>query len=161
MAFPKVRKFTPVNTKKYLGNWNAIYARSSWELKFLRWCDTNAAVIKYNSEDVVVPYWSSAEQKMRNYHIDFYLEYHTNDGKRKQVLIEIKPHAQTLPPKKGRKDPQVFLNEQVTYQVNQDKWAAAKEFAKSNGMEFVVFTEYELGIAKPMKVVNARKAAKK
>lgn len=146
MSFPKVRKFAPQNPSKYLGDYNAIYARSSWELKFLRWCDTSSAVIKYNSEDVVIPYWSNAEQKMRNYHVDFYIEYFKADGSKKELLIEIKPHVQTLPPKKGRKDKDTFLNEQVTYQVNQDKWNAAREFAKKNNMEFVVFTEYELGL---------------
>lgn len=150
MSFPKVRKFTPVNTNKYLGDYNAIYARSSWELKFLRWCDSNPAVIKYNSEDVVVPYWSSAEQKQRNYHIDFYIEYFKSDGTKKELLIEIKPHAQTIPPKKKRNN-ESYMKEQLTYQVNQDKWNAAKEFARKNNMEFVVFTEYHLGLKAPPK----------
>ena len=79
------------------------------------------------------------------YHMDFFVYYKTSDGNTRKLLIEVKPYNQTIPPKKrGRKKLETFLNEQKTYQINQDKWKAAKQYAKSKGWEFVIMTEYEL-----------------
>jgi hypothetical protein len=44
----------------------------------------------------------------------------------------------------------------LTYQVNQDKWKAAREWAKKNGFEFIILTEYELGLAKRNEKGNDR-----
>jgi hypothetical protein len=81
---------------------------------------------------------------MRTYHLDFVITVQTKSGV-KTMLVEIKPHSQTLKPerKKGKKM-ESFLNECYVYQVNMDKWMHAKKFAEERGWEFVVLTEEQL-----------------
>ena len=145
--FPKVRQFRPKNPQKYFGTTHNIYARSMWEVKMMHWCDNEPSVIKWNSEDFVVPYYSKSEAKWRNYHIDFYIEYKSANGSIKKALIEIKPYCQTVAPKLGRrKSEQSYLKEKLAYQVNLDKWEAAWDYAQARGMEFLIFDEYDLGL---------------
>lgn len=146
-GYPKPKQFMPMNKDKYLGNVNNIIYRSSWELKMMRWCDRNPSVIKWNSEDVVIKYFSKADNKQRNYHMDFYVICRQLNGNIVKLLIEVKPYSQTIPPKKrGKKSEQTYLNELYTYQVNKDKWDYAEKFAQQNGMVFKIFDEYDLGI---------------
>ena len=148
-GFPKPKKFKPENPEKYVGKVNDIVSRSSWETKMFRWCDNNPSVIKWNSEDIVIPYYSAADGKMRRYHIDVYAAIKMKDGSVKQYLIEIKPHAQTIKPvMRGRKKKETYLNECYTFQVNSDKWKHAKAWAEKNNMEFIIMSEYELGLKK-------------
>ncbi len=145
--YPKPKQFMPLNKDKYLGNVNNIIYRSSWELKMMRWCDRNPSVIKWNSEDVVIKYFSKADNKYRNYHMDFYIICRQTNGNIVKLLIEVKPYTQTIPPKKrGRKSEQTYINELHTWQVNKDKWEQAEKFAQQNGMIFKIFDEYDLGI---------------
>ena len=37
-----------------------------------------------------------------------------------------------------------YINEVITYSINDAKWKAAKEFCKDYGMEFMLITEKEL-----------------
>lgn len=142
-------KFVPSKPEKYIGNLKEITWRSSWELKFMRWCDLNPSVVQWNSEGLHIPYYSQADQKMRKYHVDFVIRYKTPEGDLKTSLIEIKPDSQTRPPSnKGRKKPETYLAECHTYQVNMDKWRHAAAWAKKNDAEFRVMTEYDLGIAR-------------
>lgn len=148
-GYPKPKRFKPTNPKKYVGNVNEIVSRSSWETKMFRWCDDNPSVLKWNSEDIVIPYFSSADEKMRKYHIDVYAAIKMADGSVKQYLIEIKPDSQTKKPtKRGRKTNETYLKECYTFQVNSDKWQHAKAFAEKNNMEFIIMTEYDLGLKK-------------
>lgn len=111
------------------------------------WADHNTSVLKWGSEIKAIPYWSSAQKKMRRYYPDFFIQIKNKDGQLETIIIEIKPHSECLPPK-PRKHTKKYLNECLTYQINQDKWSAAKEYAKKHNMKFVVMTEYELGIKK-------------
>lgn len=148
-GFPTPKKFKPRNPEKYVGRVDDIVSRSSWETKMFRWCDDNPSVLRWNSEDIIIPYYSTADGKMRKYHIDVYAAIKMKDGSVKQYLIEIKPHAQTIKPtKRGRKKQETYLKECYTYQVNSDKWKHAREWAQKQGMEFIVMTEYELGLKK-------------
>lgn len=143
--YPKPLKFKPKNIEKYIGDYTNITSRSSWETKFMRWCDNHPSIIKWSSEGVVIPYYSTCEDKMRNYYMDFFIYYKTNTNTTKKLLVEIKPFSQTIPPKKrGRKKLETFLYEQKTYQVNQDKWKSASKYAKNMGWDFIIMTEYEL-----------------
>ncbi|USV40936.1 head completion protein [Xanthomonas phage BUDD] len=141
-------RYRLLHPEKYVGNANDVVYRSSWELRFNRWCDLNPSVVKWNSEEIVIPYYSSAEFKNRRYFVDYIVQLKMADGSLKTLLIEIKPESQTIAPVKGRKKPERYLQECITYQVNQDKWTAARAYAAKHGMEFRVMTEYDLGIAK-------------
>lgn len=107
------------------------------------YCDSNENIIEVSSEPFAIPYFSQVDGKRRRYYIDFYIK--TRDGRK--VLIEVKPFKETQPPRKC-KNKKRFLNESETYIRNTDKWKAAKEFCKLNGMEFIIMTEYELGLKK-------------
>lgn len=145
--FPKPKLFRPKNPHKYVGDLEQITSRSSWETRFMDWCDRNPSVIRWNSEGLIIPYFSQADGKQRRYYVDFVLEIRTNEGDIKKLLVEIKPHAQTQPPKTTRKTKR-FMEELYTYQVNMDKWKHATDWAEKNGFDFKVLTEYDLGIAK-------------
>lgn len=138
-------KFEPRNPSKYIGDVRNIVFRSSWELRFLRWCDASDAVIGYTSEEVVIPYWSAVDQKMHRYFVDFMIHVTTPAGSKK-YLIEVKPKEQTEPPKKTKS--KYYQSQCLTYVQNIEKWKAAKEWAVKNGIEFVVMTEVDLFGAK-------------
>ena len=44
-------KYTPKNPIKYKGDPTNIIYRSSWELKFMKWCDLREDVIEWQSEE--------------------------------------------------------------------------------------------------------------
>ena len=62
--------FTPTNSEKFIGS-KAVY-RSGLELKFFRFCDTNPNVLKWGSENVVVPYKSPLDNRVHKYYVDNY-----------------------------------------------------------------------------------------
>ena len=52
------------NPVKYRGNIHDVIYRSSWELKFMKWCDTNISVLEWGSETMVIPYKSPVDSKV-------------------------------------------------------------------------------------------------
>lgn len=148
-GYPKPFKFEPTRPDKYIGDPNKIVMRSSWELKLARWCDMNPSVISWTSEELVIPYYSRADQKMRRYFMDFVIKMRVSDGTVITYMIEVKPEKQTMMPKAGRgRSKKTVLNETYTFMVNTDKWNAANEYARKHGMVFKIMTEKELGIVK-------------
>lgn len=137
----KQGQFTPKNKEKYLGDVEKIIYRSGWELQYCKYCDTNPSIIKWNSEDVIIPYFNPMDEKVHRYHIDFYIKYKAKNGDIKQALIEIKPHAETLQPNSNRRKTKRYLTEVTTYIRNQAKWEHAKVFAEKHGCSFEVITE--------------------
>jgi hypothetical protein len=136
--------FIPKNPEKYVGPTPIIY-RSSWEYKFMIWCDINDKVIVWSSEPVEIKYWSRQGNKQRTYHPDFYFRILKVDGSTEDFLAEIKPKAQiqkpTLPTKMSKKalESYKFLAEQ--YVKNMDKYNAAKQYAAERNWRFIVLTE--------------------
>lgn len=147
MTRPKARKWIPKNPSKYVGDPTGIIARSSWEARAMTWFDQNPSIIKWNSEGLVIPYYSQADEKIRRYFVDFVVQIKNKAGEIKVYAVEVKPEKETLPPPPNRNRQQMF-EAVVTYQVNQDKWKHAREFCRSKGMDFIVLTEYDLGIKK-------------
>jgi len=139
-------KYQPKNTKKYVGNPSNIIYRSLWERKFMIYCDTNENILEWGSEELVIPYRSPVDGKIHRYFPDFYIKVKEPDGNIKKYLIEIKPHKQTMPPKKPQRQTKGYIYEAYEYAKNQSKWEAAKEYCKDRQWEFKVITENELGI---------------
>jgi hypothetical protein len=137
--------FAPEHPEKYAGNVNNIVFRSSWERKFMLWADKHPDVIKWGSEEIIIPYISPVDFRQHRYFTDFVVKVRAKDGSTKNYLIEVKPHAQTIPPVK-RKKTNKYINELATYAVNQAKWKAATEFCRTRNAEFLVLTEHHLGI---------------
>ena len=140
------RKYKPINPSKYIGDHSNIIMRSSWETKFAIWCDNNPSVLKWSSEETVVPYVSPIDNKAHRYFIDFKIQVRTNDGSVKTYLVEIKPDYQTRPPVKPSRKTKKFLQEVMTWGVNEAKWKAATNYAKDRGWDFIILTENHLGI---------------
>lgn len=110
--------------------------RSHWEMQVFRWCDSNDQVLKWSSEEIVVPYWYPLDKKYHRYFVD--VKFTTKEG---TFLVEIKPKSQTVAPKKPSRQTKRYLEEARTYVKNQCKWKAADEFAKDKGWQFVIWTE--------------------
>ncbi len=133
-------KYKIKNPDKYLGNPSKVVFRSLWERNAFRWCETNPKVKLWNSEEVVVPYKYQVDNKLHRYYVDLLIQMDNKDT----YLIEIKPKAQTQPPKKRSRKTKKYINEQLTYIKNQDKWEAADQYAKHKGWKFQVWTEETL-----------------
>ena len=111
------------------------------------WFDLNPSILRWNSEEIVVPYISPVDGNPHRYFVDFIIEYKTADNKIKKTLIEVKPDKQTrppTPPKNGKT--KRFLEEIMTYTVNQAKWKAAKLYAERNGIDFQILTENHIKV---------------
>ena len=143
--------FVPKNPDKYHGDKTKIISRSSWEMRFMTWCDLHPNIVKWNSEGVVVPYISPLDNKFHRYYIDFWICIE-RDGARTQYLIEVKPKAQTLPPNQKLRSAvnenratanqlKRYNRELRVYIVNKAKFIAATKFATEQGMVFQVCTE--------------------
>lgn len=143
-------RFKPRNPEKYKGDPTNIIYRSGWELKLMSYLDKHPHVTKWNSEEIVIPYRSPIDGKMHRYFPDFYVEQINKEKRKEKVLIEVKPYAQTRPPKvqntKRNKPTKRYINEVKTWGINSAKWNAAEEFCKDRGYIFRIITENELGI---------------
>ena len=153
MAKYKQGKFKPRNPGKYIGDVSDITYRSGWESKLMHYLDRHESVLRWGSEELIIPYRSPIDNRIHRYFTDFYVEQLNSHTKKKEVLvIEVKPKAQTIEPdftkrmtKKGgiRK---AYLREVKTWGINRAKWDAAEAYCKDRGWNFQILTEYELGI---------------
>jgi len=137
------RKFTPLFPQKYAGDPTNIIMRSSWETMFANWCDKNPSIIKWSSEETIIPYRCPTDNLIHRYFVDFKIT--VKDGK--TYLVEVKPKAQTMPPVYPGKRTKRYLTESMMFIKNQAKWDAAKNYCADRGWQFKIITEQELGLA--------------
>jgi len=130
-------KFTPKHPEKYVGDVKNIVYRSLWERNTFRWIDTNTSIVRWNSEELVIPYICETDNKVHRYFMDLWFQ--TKEGK--NYIIEIKPKRQTQPPKTPQRKTRRYIKESLTYVKNRSKWKAASEFAFDRGWKFEVWTE--------------------
>ena len=128
---------------KYVGTTPIIY-RSSWEYKFMVWCDNNESVEKWASEPVEIKYKSRKDNKIRKYYPDFYYK-----AGEEEYLVEIKPKAQITYPKPPVKNTRKALESYKflceAYVTNTDKYIAAKDYCEGRKWKFIVLTEDTIG----------------
>ena len=139
-------KFRPKITKKYKGDYTNIIYRSLWELKFMKYCDSNQNILEWGSEEIIIPYISPLDNRPHRYFPDFYIKVRENTGQIKKMIIEIKPKRQCIEPKVQKIKTKSYVREVCEYVKNQAKWEAATDFCKDRMMDFKVLTESELGI---------------
>jgi hypothetical protein len=134
-------RFLPKNPQKYVGNVHNILFRSSWEVTFMKWLDTNNAVLRWGSEELAIPYVNpikldqDGRPKVCRYFPDFIMMYQDSAGNIKKEIIEVKPYKESVI------TPGMTERDKMAYAVNQAKWKAAAAFAEAQGATFRVITE--------------------
>jgi len=129
--------FQPRNPTKYVGKGSIIY-RSSWELAFMNFCDTNRNILEWASESIKIPYRNPLTGKQSIYVPDFLVIYQNKTGKKVAELIEIKPKKQSVLTEK------LNSKERATVAINYAKWEAAAKWCKRNQIAFRVITEEQI-----------------
>lgn len=140
-----VQEFYEVrNPEKYDGDTKNVFYRSSWELEAFKFCDNNPNVLKWSSEEIIIPYAVPTQNggvRPAKYYPDLYMEYRNAAGKICKELIEIKPKKQTKPSR--ARNPKTKMYENQIYNKNMLKWEAARNWCKQNGITFRIITESE------------------
>jgi len=143
--------FIPSRPEKYIGNPKIIF-RSSWEFRFMQWCDTTPTVVRWSSEPIGIPYFNPLDRKVHTYFVDFYVAYTDSDGNEKAWLVEVKPTKYIQHPKAPErmteKQTANYLWAAKQYIINKAKFEAAKEYASGLGIGFGIITENFLFNAK-------------
>ena len=67
-------RYSIKNTSKYEGDPSRCVFRSLWERQVFRWCDENPSIIRWSSEETVVPYRCKTDNKIHRYFPDFYIK---------------------------------------------------------------------------------------
>ena len=130
-------KFTIKNPEKYIGKKQPTY-RSSWEFKFMQFCDENPAILQWASEAIHVNYFNPFTKKKTIYVPDFLIIYKDKDGNRHGEVIEIKPSKETtMEAAKSARDKAAVV-------LNTCKWQAAAAFCEQNGLKFRVVNENQI-----------------
>jgi len=137
-------KYKPRNLSKYQGDATNIVYRSSWELKFMKYCDSNPSILEWGSEEFFIPYLSPVDNRVHRYFPDFFVKVKDKNGKKVKYIIEVKPKHQCSPPKPQKRKTKQWINAVETYSVNQAKWKYATEFCKDRGIKFKILTEDHL-----------------
>lgn len=125
------------NPQKYDGDSTKVFYRSLWERQVFKWCESNPQVIKWSSEETVIPYKCKTDNRVHRYFVDVKIKLESGET----YLIEIKPKKETIAPKKPARQTKKYVNEVMTYVKNQSKWEAAEEYCMQRGWKFVVWTE--------------------
>ena len=143
-----------INSHKYMGNPSDIVFRSSWEYKFMVYCDLNTGILKWGSEPFKIPYIDYLGHH-RTYIPDFYVESLNNQNPDfiNKFLVEVKPDKEirepVIPKTITEKKLKNLEYELSVWQKNKHKWVFAKEWAKNRDMQFWLITENNLNSFKP------------
>lgn len=131
-------KFIPKNPNKFVGKKAPTY-RSSWEQRFMVFCDENSSIQYWDSESIEIRYVDPFTGKQRRYIPDFLIQYVDMHGRQKTELIEIKPKKQTSLKEAGRSK-----RDQYQAKINEAKWKSALAFCDKMGITFRVITENDI-----------------
>jgi hypothetical protein len=143
----KQGKFRPKNPDKYVGDVSNVVYRSSWEHRFMLYLDFNPAVLKWQSEELAIPYFFELDNKMHRYYPDFCAQIKSSDGSVNNFMIEIKPKKDTeikQPKKMTEKAKRSLAYQAITVAKNEAKWDAARKYCEARNMKFMVMTEDQL-----------------
>lgn len=138
-------RFKPKNPSKYKGDPSNIIYRSSYELKFMQYCDLSESILYYQSEEFYIPYISPIDGKYHRYFPDFFIKYKDKNNNIRNAVIEVKPEKDLKEPNKNpKRKTKAWAYQVKTWAVNQQKWSAARKFCEDKGWEFRIFTEKQL-----------------
>ena len=108
------------------------------------WCDNNANIQEWGSEETIIPYISPVDNRVHRYFPDFYVRARTRHGRIKKFIIEVKPLSQTKIPKKQKRVTKKYLTEVKTYAVNDAKWNSAMKYCKDRKWNWRILTEKDI-----------------
>jgi hypothetical protein len=146
-------KYTPTNTSKYRGDSTNIIYRSLLERRFMVYCDTNATVKWWASEELYIPYVSPIDGKWHRYFVDFVIGISDANGVEQTIMVEIKPYRQCKAPKvrifegkvdRRKRDYRDYVRSVKDWGINSAKWAAANQYCKERGWVFKIITDKDL-----------------
>jgi len=146
-------KYTPTNTSKYRGDSTNIIYRSLLERRFMVYCDTNATVKWWASEELYIPYVSPIDGKWHRYFVDFVIGIADASGVEQTIMVEIKPYRQCKAPKvrifegkvdRRKRDYRDYVRSVKDWGINSAKWAAANQYCKERGWVFKIITDKDL-----------------
>jgi len=89
----KQGRYKLTRPSKYRGDPNNVWYRSSWELKFMIFCEMTPSVTEWGSEEIKIPYVKPSDGRVHRYVPDFYMKM-GND----KYIIEVKPERETKEP---------------------------------------------------------------
>lgn len=152
----------PENSKYIVGRnakvSNCTY-RSSWELKFMKFCDKFDSILEWGSEILEVPYINEVDGKQHTYVTDFFFVCRDKLGVINKYILEVKPKCQIAvlnennqiiypdpPKKKSQKAIRNWQERCNVLRINNSKWTYARKWCKENGYIFKVLSEEEIGI---------------
>lgn len=145
-------RFIPKNPQKYVGDVEAIFARSTWEVSVMKYFDSHQDVLRWGSEEIVIPYLSPLDNRVHRYFPDFFVEYLDKDGNILKEIVEVKPlHESEERYAKNDRSKDALA-------VNEAKWKSASIFCEQRGMKFRVLTEKSIFHQGQKKVKNGRKS---
>lgn len=138
--------FNVSESLKYVSKHEPCIYRSSYEYKFMQWCERSVVVRTWDSESISVKYTCPLTGKQRNYWLDFTLTTHKDE----KWLIEVKPHKEVNDVKRFSRrmsnassdaERKRLCQAHKTAAMNWSKWNAAKEYCNRHGFRFVIVTE--------------------
>lgn len=109
----------------------------------MKYCDQTSKVLRWASEEVVIPYINPIDKKTHRYFVDFLIELTTPEGV-KTWLVEIKPKKQCSEPEKKKRITKGYVTEVKTWITNKAKWEAARKTSEARGWDFKILTEDDL-----------------
>jgi len=138
-------EYVPINKSKYRGKKLPMY-RSSWERKFMVWCDHKTKVVAWDYECLVIPYMNTIDKQMHRYILDFLVDIRNPEtGVIERYAIEVKPIGQLLPPDPTKIKSKKRLAEMMyVYTINRDKRNATLAMCKKKGWNYKAVTEADL-----------------
>lgn len=151
--------YVPKNYSKVfkLNEKGGLYYRSSWELTAMKYFDQCPDVVLWGCECVEIPYQLTKHDKYgvvkvtsHRYYPDFYYKLRMGDNSIREIVMEVKPKEQTVPPKwketsrltqKQLKSYEWGINE---YNKNMCKWEATLEYCTPKGIDFKILVKEEV-----------------
>ena len=113
----------------------------------MQYCDLTESVNEWRSEEFFIPYRSPLDNKVHRYFPDFFVKYRDKNGKKRTLVVEIKPAKDLKEPDSNpKRKTKSWVYSVKTWAVNQAKWEAAKDWCADRKYEFRILTEKELGI---------------
>lgn len=137
-------RYYPTNPKKYKGDPSNIIYRSLWERNCMVYFDQNPNVLKWASEELIIPYKSALDGRWHRYYPDFVIQVNNKHNQKETIVVEVKPYKETKEPIPQKNLTKKYLYEVKTWSINKSKWNYAIEYCRDRNWKFMILTEKEL-----------------